>query len=132
MIPTKIKPMFNHIVVTMEREKEDKKIGEIIDITHKEGTIKDLQTVVSVGDTVKSVKPGDHVKINPTRYIRTRNKLSDELTNADLQVNVEFPVVNIGGVEYLFLFDSDIDYIVEEFGPDPTAKVYGVKSDIIS
>lgn len=132
MVPTKIKPMFNHIVVTMEREKEDKKIGEIIDITHKEGTIKDLQTVVSVGDTVKAIKPGDHVKINPTRYIRTRNSLRDELSNADLQVNVEFPVVNVGGVEYLFLYDSDIDYIVEEFGPDPTSNVYGAKSEIIS
>lgn len=132
MIPTKIRPMFNHIVVTMEKEKEDKKIGDIIDITHKEGTIKDIQTVVSVGPTVKEIKPGDSVKINPTRYIRTRNSLRDELTNADLQVNVEFPIINVGGIEYLFLFDSDIDYIVEEFGQDPSSKIYEDKIEIIT
>ena len=132
MVPTKIKPMFNHIVVTMEREAEDRKIGSIIDVKHKEGTVKDIQAVISVGDTVKSVKAGDIVKINPTRYIRTKNRLSDELTNADLQVTVEFPVVNIGGIEYLFLFDSDIDYIVEEFGPDPGTGIYKLNSEVIS
>lgn len=132
MIPTKIKPMFNHIVVTMEKETEDRKIGDIIDVTHKEGTVKDIQTVVCCGDTVKEIIPGDKVKINPTRYIRTKHKLSDELTSADLQVKVEFPIVNVGGIDYLFLFDSDVDYIVEEFGPDPSSIVYEDKVKIIS
>lgn len=130
MVPTKIKPMFNHILVTMEKETEDRKIGNIIDVTHKEGTVKDIQTVVAVGDTVKSVKSGDVVKINPTRYIRTRNSLKDELNNTDLQVNVEFPIVSLNGIDYLFLFDSDIDYIIEEFGPDNSG-VYTPNSEIV-
>ena len=125
MIPVKIKPMFNHILVTMEKEAEDKKIGTLIDVTKREGTVKDLQTVVAVGNTVTSMKPGDVVHINPNRYIRTKHSLKDDLdSGTEMQVNVQFPVVELGGISYLFLFDSDVDYIVEEWGQDSSSIVY--------
>ena len=125
MIPVKIKPMFNHILVTMEKETEDKKIGTLIDVTKREGTVKDLQTVVAVGNTVTSMKPGDVVHINPNRYIRTKHSLKDDLdSGTEMQVNVQFPVVELGGISYLFLFDSDVDYIVEEWGQDSSSIVY--------
>lgn len=125
MIPTKIKPMFNHILVTMERETEDKKIGSLIDVTKREGTVKDLQTVVAVGNTVTTLKPGDIVHINPNRYIKTKHSLSDELqSGTKMDVKVEFPVVELGGVDYLFLFDSDIDYIVEKWDYETDSGIY--------
>ena len=128
MVPSKIRPMFNHIVVTMEKEAEDKKIGKIIDVTKREGMVKDIQTVVAVGSTVTSVKPGDVVHINPNRYIRTKQSLKDDLdSGTNLEVNVKFPVVELAGVDYLFLFDSDVDYIVEEWAPNPSAEIYQVE-----
>lgn len=128
MVPSKIRPMFNHIVVTMEKEAEDKKIGKIIDVTKREGMVKDIQTVVAVGNTVTSVKPGDVVHINPNRYIRTKQSLKDDLdSGTNLEVNVKFPVVELAGVDYLFLFDTDVDYIVEEWAPNPSAEIYQVE-----
>ena len=132
MVPVKIKPMFNHILVTMEKETEDKMRGGLIDVTKREGSIKDLQTVVAVGTTVSSLKPGDVVHINPNRYIRTKHSLKDDLdSGTEMQVNVNFPVVDLGGVDYLFLFDSDIDYVVEEWSADSESELYTPDNKII-
>lgn len=133
MIPVEIKPLFNHILVTMEKEVEDKKIGSLIDVTHKEGSIKDIQKVVAVGNTVTTLAVGDDVHINPTRYIRTKHSLKDDLdSGTDMQVNVQFPVVNVGGIDYLFLFDSDIDYKITKWGPNPSTELYTEKTEIIN
>ena len=59
----KIKPMFTAILTTMDTYEDDVTCNSIIVKT--KGTIKEYQKVVAVGDTVRSVKVGDLVCINP-------------------------------------------------------------------
>ena len=111
-----IKPLFNKIVTTCDVYKNDKTTGGIIVKT--DGTIKEYQRVEAVGSTVRDVKVGDLVLINPKRYIVPQHKekrdnslqgvIGDELT-----MGVNFPMVEYGGKKHLLIYDQDIDYIIE-------------------
>lgn len=114
MLVKGIKPMFNHIVTTMDRYEDDQHNGALIDVKRQSGMIKDIQRVVAVGTTVTSLHVGDLVKINPTRYMRIGNSVKD-LDKSKNDVKFEFPVVEMSDKNYLFLFDTDIDYIVTEY-----------------
>lgn len=111
-----IKPLFNKIVTTCEVYKGDKTESGIIVKT--DGTIKEYQRVEAIGSTVRDIKVGDLVLINPTRYLVANHKdkrdaslkgiIQDELT-----MNVNFPIVEYGGERHLLIYDQDIDYIIE-------------------
>lgn len=118
MIARKIKPTTNHIVTTMDRY-EAKNDSTIIKIEEAEGVVKDIQRVVAVGPLVRDVKVGDYVRICPDRYIKVKHSLSDDL-NADkeMQININFPIVDLESGRYLFLYESDVDYIIEEFADE--------------
>ncbi len=137
MIPIRIKPMFNHILVTMEKytDEETKSPSGLVNVKKAENPIKEIQTVVAVGDSVRSLKPGDAVAINPVRYLRTEQKFDDslngEVQKGKVRTYFDFPVVTMAGVDYLFLNDTDVDYIVEEWAPDPDSKIITVKNSII-
>lgn len=127
MLVKGIKPLFNHIVTTMERYEDDQHNGALIDVKRQSGMIKDVQRVVAVGTTVTSLHVGDLVKINPTRYMRVGNSVKD-LDKSKSDIKFEFPVVEMGDENYLFLFDTDIDYIITEYEEEPkvTPKVTDV------
>lgn len=114
----KIKPMYTRIVTTMDMYLEDQ-VGPsgLIDVTKLKKGIKEYQTVLSVGTTVRSVKEGDVVCINPDRYaVRKYSENSvkgDVLENSIVKYN--FNVVNIGGEDCLLLDEADVEFIVEEF-----------------
>ena len=114
MLVKGIKPMFNHIVTTMDRYEDDQHNGALIDVKRQSGMIKDVQRVVAVGTTVTSLHVGDIVKINPTRYMRVGNSVKD-LDKSQNDIKFEFPVVEMSDKNYLFLFDTDIDYIITEY-----------------
>lgn len=110
-----IKPLFNKIVTTCDVYEKGKTNGGIIVKT--EGTIKEYQRVEAVGSTVRDVKVGDLILINPKRYLvpqhkdkkdSVRNVIGDELT-----MGVDFPMVEYGGKRHLLIYDQDIDYIID-------------------
>lgn len=118
----KIKPMFTAIVTTMDKYKDDVKIGNLIDTTKTQGSIKEYQRVLAVGTSVKDIKVGDLVCINPSRYAVKKFK-EDSLKNGVVSVNpvmsYNFNVVEMEDKECLLLQDRDIDFIVEEFEEVP-------------
>lgn len=128
--------MFNAIVTTMDMYTEDElKIGGIIDSSKIQMSIKEYQTVIAVGNTVKDIKVGDLVKINPERY-RVRKYKEDSIKNDINTYNpveqYQFKTVTIDNKQCLLLYDSDIQYIVEEFEKEePQSDIIVPNNDII-
>lgn len=128
--------MFNAIVTTMDMYTEDElKIGGIIDSSKIQMSIKEYQTVIAVGNTVKDIKVGDLVKINPERY-RVRKYKEDSIKNDINTYNpveqYQFKTVTIDNKQCLLLYDSDIQYIVEEFEKEePQSNIIVPNNDII-
>ena len=120
----KIKPMFNRIVTTMNCYEEDHTEGGVIVKT--KGALKEYQTVVAVGDTVKSIKEGDVVCINPTRYTimkHNEGSLKNGVIADNMVVGYNFNTVLIGGTPHLMLYDQDIDFIVVEYESVPESHI---------
>lgn len=112
----KIKPMFTAILTTMDTYEDDVTCNSIIVKT--KGTIKEYQKVVAVGDTVRSVKVGDLVCINPKRYAVVKHQegsLQDGVISDNPIVRYNFDIIEMNDTPYLLLQDSDISYIIEEF-----------------
>ena len=113
-----IKPMFTQVVTTMDKYEEDISDNGILDIRRKKGDVKEFQKVVAVGDSVRTVKVGDLVKINPTRYGRTKHRegtLKDGIISDNPIVAFYFNTVEMDHKLYLLLQDNDIDYIVSDY-----------------
>lgn len=128
-----VKPMFNHLVTTMDKYSMDKKIGSLIDVT-RAGAVKEYQKVLAVGPFVKGIEVGDIVFINPKRYAVMQHKegsLQDGAIKDNPVVSYKFDILEIDGKECLLLVDSDIRFVadIEEFDENP-AIVTG--PDIIS
>ena len=123
-----IKPLFNKIVTTCDVYEKGKTEGNIIVKT--EGTIKEYQRVEAVGSTVRDIKVGDLVLINPKRQVVPNHK--DKKDNSikgvigdDLTLGVSFPIIEYGGKKHLLIYDQDIDYIIdgEEIKEDSTSSL---------
>lgn len=130
MIPRKIKPTTNHIVTTMDKyEEDDSKL--VLDVKELAGVVKDIQKVVAIGPLVRDVKVGDYVRICPDRYIKVKHTLAEELNEKEMQVSINFPIVDLEDGRYLFLYESDVDYVIEEFAPETTEKILYTPPTII-
>lgn len=115
----KIKPLFNYIITTMDKYQSDGKIGDLI--VKQRGTLKEYQKVVAVGNSVRGIKEGDVVMIDPTRYAvmkHEKGSLKDGIVEDNPVMSYNFKTVEMDGVEYLLLYDSDIKYIIEDYTED--------------
>lgn len=115
----KIKPLFNYIITTMNKYQSDGKIGDLI--VKQRGTLKEYQKVVAVGNSVREIKQGDVVMIDPTRYAvmkHEKGSLKDGIVEDNPVMSYNFKTVEMDGVEYLLLYDSDIKYIIEDYTED--------------
>lgn len=124
----KIKPMFNNILTTMEKYEED--VMSMGIITKKQGGLKEYQKVVEVGSSVRDVKEGDLVCINPKRFAVRKHQdgsLKDGVITDNPVTTYNFDVIELDGVQYLLLQDRDIDFIITESEEVPEP----VTSDII-
>lgn len=133
----KIRPLFNMILTTMNLYEEDQMTGGIINSAKQKGTLKEYQTVVAVGDTVRNIKVGDMVNINPARYAQFKHKkgsLNDGIVQDNPVVNYNFKTVEVDGKELLVLYDQDINFVIEESEeveePTPSALIHP-SNDII-
>lgn len=122
----KVRPLFTGVITTAKKyvgEQSARKGGIIIDTRKLDGSLNPYQTVYSVGTTVRDVKEGDVVKINFARYAKAKHTPGaiDEAENKqfdNLSFDYEIPVIIINDIEYLFLQDRDIEYIVTDYDVD--------------
>lgn len=122
----KIKPMFTALITTMDKYTQDVMSNSgLISSKQQQGSLKEYQTVVAVGDSVRNVKVGDMVSINPTRFKVPKHKegsLKDGVIQDNVSMTYNFDTVEMNGATYLLLQDRDIEFIIEEYEdiPDPT------------
>lgn len=112
-----IKPMFNKIVTTMDCYENDQVVGGVIDTRKTKGSLKEYQTVVAVGSTVRDINVGDVVAINPTRYavMKHDNKsMKNGIIGDNMRIGYKFNTITINGKEHLMLYDQDIDFVILE------------------
>lgn len=114
----KLKPMFTGIVVTADKYIEDQtSAGLITDVKRLKSALKEYQTVIAVGPSVRDIKVGDVVCINPSRY--ENRKFKENSMKNDLMENTvigyNFNVVEIDDKDCLLLDQSDITFVVEEY-----------------
>ena len=112
----KIKPMFNRILVTADKYENDVKQGGVVVVTA--GTLKEYQKVISIGDTVRGIKEGDFVLINPARYAVKKHKegsLKDGIISDNPVVSYNFNFVDVNGIVCILLYDQDVDYVIQEY-----------------
>lgn len=122
----KIRPMFTSLITTMNKYEQDKLTdGGLIDTTKQQGTLKEYQTVLAVGDSVRGIKVGDLVCVNPARFaVRKHEKgsMRDGVIADNPVVTYNFDVVEMNEQQCLLLQDRDIEYVIEDYEeiPDPT------------
>ena len=112
-----IKPMFNKIVTTMDCYEQDQVVGGVIDTNKVKGSLKEYQTVVAVGSTVRDINVGDVVAINPTRYAVMKHdekSMKNGIIGDNMRIGYKFNTVIMNNKEYLMLYDQDIDFVVLE------------------
>lgn len=131
----KVKPMFNGLITTMNRYEQDVKVKgtDLID-SSKSNAVKEYQTVVAVGPMVRGIEVGDIVFINPNRYAVMKHKagsLQDGVIKDNPVIGYNFDIVEIEGVNHLYLQDSDIKFVaeIEEFNENPL--IYTEKPEVI-
>lgn len=120
----KIKPMFTALITTMDKYEQDVTTGGLINVTKMQGGLKEYQTVLAVGGSVRDIKVGDLVCVNPARFAVRKHQagsLKDGVISDNPVTTYNFDVVEMDGKQCLLLQDRDIDFIIEEFEevPDP-------------
>lgn len=114
----KIKPMFTSIVTTMDEYKEDQYVNGIIDPTKVQKGVKEYQKVLAVGDSVRGIKVGDIVCIDPKNYAvpeHSPGSLKDGIIKDNIVKRYHFNVIELDGKQCLLLQDRDISFVIEEF-----------------
>lgn len=109
--------MTNRVLTTCELY-EEIKIDGIIDSSKEEGAIREYQTVIACGPMVRDVKVGDLVVINPTRYQVMKHKegsLKDGVITDNPVIGYNFPILEIDDKPRLYIYDSDIDFVITNF-----------------
>lgn len=109
--------MFNRLITTMNLYEQDQLENGVIVSGKTEGSIKEYQTVIAVGDTVRGIKEGDTVVINPTRYTvmkHNEGSMKNGVIGDNMVVGYKFNTINLNDKECLVLYDQDIDFVVLE------------------
>lgn len=117
--------MFNSLITTMDKYDEDVKVGGLIDSKKTKGSLKEYQKVLAIGTTVRDIKVGDLVCINPTRFGVKKHRegsLKDGIITDNPIITYNFDVVEMDDNQCLLLQDRDIDFIIEDWEevPDPS------------
>lgn len=117
--------MFTSLITTMDKYKQDTYTsGGLIDTAKQQGKLKEYQTVLAIGSSVRDIKIGDLVCINPTRFAVKQHQtgtLRDGIVTDNPIVRYNFDVIEMDGKQCLLLQDRDIEFIIKEYEevPDP-------------
>lgn len=120
LVIKKVRPMFTRIFTTANKYTFEDSISDTgIIAANVEGSIKDIQTVVAVGEGVRGIKVGDLVSLNFARY--AQHKYAKDSTKSDMNefyndvVSYAFTFVNIDNQDCLFLDSSDVEFVIDEY-----------------
>lgn len=125
----KIKPMFTSLITTMDKYEEEIKTADgLVDTTKQVGGLKEYQKVLAIGDSVRGIKVGDLVCVNPSRFAVRKHQagsLKDGIVSDNPITTYNFDVVEMDEKQCLLLQDRDIDFIIEDYEviPDPIPSV---------
>lgn len=115
---TKIKPLFDHLLITADRFEKDMVHSGVI--LAKKGDLKLWQTVVAVGSVVRDIKVGDKVMINPNDFAvkkYNKNSVQNDLDNNPvLTYNFPFETVDDekgNPKDFLYISDRNVKYVFE-------------------
>lgn len=114
----KIKPLFNHLLLTADRFEKD--VVESGIIVAKKGDLKLWQTVVAMGSTARDVKVGDKVMIIPEHFAvkkYNKNSVQNDLDNNPV-LTYKFPFETMEDEngepkDYLYISDNNIRYVFD-------------------
>lgn len=133
MVIKKIKPMFTALITTMDKYEHDIITdGGLIDTSKQQGCLKEYQRVVAVGTTVRDIKEGDLVCINPSRFAVRKHKegsLKDGVITDNPVTDYKFDIVEMNNTPYLLLQDRDINFIIEDYEEDEEEKSPIINTD---
>lgn len=118
----KIKPMFTALITTMDKYEQDVTTGGLINVTKMQGGLKEYQTVLAVGGSVRDIKVGDLVCVNPARFAVRKHQagsLKDGVISDNPVTTYNFDVVEMDDKQCLLLQDRDIDFIIEDWEEIP-------------
>jgi hypothetical protein len=122
--------MYTKILTTMSKYEEDELTnGGLIDASKTQGTLKEYQTVIAVGSSVRNVKVGDLVCINPERYAVKKHEagsLKDGVITDNPVIKYNFNIMELEGVPHLLLDENDVSFIITDY-----EEVKEQKSDLI-
>lgn len=133
----KIQPMYTKILTTMCKYEEDElTAGGLIDSSKTQGTIKEYQTVIAVGNSVRNVKVGDLVCVNPERYAVKKHEagsLKDGVITDNPVIKYNFNIMELEGVPHLLLDENDVSFIITDYEEvkEQKSDLYVPKTQII-
>ena len=117
-----VKPLFTNVVTTANKyEKDFISEGGIIMPNKLKGQLNSYQRVLAIGDTVRSVKVGDIVRIRYDRYatvVHPKGNLNDDGVENDsnIQYSYSIPGVDLDGIgKCLLIHDQDIELVVTKW-----------------
>lgn len=133
---TKIKPLFDHLLITADRFDKDMIHNGVI--VAGKGDLKLWQTVVAVGSVVRDIKVGDKVMINPNDFAvkkYNKNSVQNDLDNNPvLTYNFPFETVDDekgNPKDYLYISDRNVKYVFEGTEKDESLILLGKPKLII-
>lgn len=137
LVIKKIQPMYTKILTTMCKYEEDElTAGGLIDSTKTQGTLKEYQTVIAVGNSVRNVKVGDLVCVNPERYAVKKHEagsLKDGVITDNPVIKYNFNIMELEGVPHLLLDENDVSFIITDYEEvkEQKSDLYVPKTQII-
>lgn len=137
LVIKKIQPMYTKILTTMCKYEEDEMTaGGLIDSSKTQGTLKEYQTVVAVGNSVRNVKVGDLVCVNPERYAVKKHEagsLKDGVITDNPVIKYNFNIMELEGVPHLLLDENDVSFIITDYEEvkEQKSDLYVPKTQII-
>lgn len=133
---TKIKPLFDHLLITADRFDKDMIHNGVI--VAGKGDLKLWQTVVDVGSVVRDIKVGDKVMINPNDFAvkkYNKNSVQNDLDNNPV-ITYNFPFETVDDEkgnpkDYLYISDRNVKYVFEGIEKDDSLILPGKPKLII-
>lgn len=133
---TKIKPLFDHLLITADRFDKDMIHNGVI--VAGKGDLKLWQTVVAVGSVVRDIKVGDKVMIDSNDFAvkkYNKNSVQNDLDNNPV-ITYNFPFETVDDEkgnpkDYLYISDRNVKYVFEGIEKDDSLILPGKPKLII-
>ena len=119
----KAKPLLNHVITTADRYESTELKDGLLSTKEAEGDIKFEQRIIAIGpNCFDGLNVGDLVLVNPMNYLHAQHSLREnsvlEKSMDEVTTVISWPIVDINDRECLFLYDRDLDMVIEDWEAD--------------